>query len=424
MTDDRNPEAGGQDTRPGAPLAPTPAPAPSGGTSSTSGSGLGSVTPTTGGGTVAHGIPEPDEAVFWSIDGVIYVVYMVPESDPPIPMAWKVGDRAALDAIQPGAQVLAMSGSNADARGMTFWGDAIELDNTTEHPFKAFVALIEDQAAIRPWLRDPEVLTLIAQATLEGRIIADAEFHQTEWWRTHNAAQRAWLLKAEDDPQEAARIMADNKFQAESDLFEHGILDAPPELIDHMATQVTMGNWSVDYYSRQMKAISDPNLGFEIDEGLLEVMGGNIDVGTNQQFEDAVRALVSTWLGPTLGNWSQAEVGRWASRFRETPDARAELEEELRRQRLSLFPEYENPDLTYQDIATPWKAKWSQMWGQTADETDPLFMEIIRLNDSTAAGRRLTEEGLNRGVRKVRQGAQLAMDQSFRNAGGVVPGPR
>ena len=384
-----------------------------------------SVVPASPGGTpVSHGIPEPDEAEFWKVDGVYYVAYMVPDSDPPIPMVWEIDGKKELDAIMPGAKVVTMSGADADKRGWTIWGNATELVNTTEHPFNAFVALINDQAAVRPWLREQEVLTLIAQATLEGRAVSQAEFEQTQWWSSRNAAQRAWLLKAEADPQEAARILSDNKFQAEADMFDHGIIDASPELIDYMATQTTMGEWSQEYYERQLKAISDPNLGYEIDSLMVEELGGMLDVGTNQQFEDTVRTLVGQWLGPVMGDWSGAEISRWASRFRETPDGRAELEDELRRQRLALFPEYEDPSLTYENIASPWRQKWSQMWGQSADETDPLFGEILRLNDATAAGRRLTQEGLNRGVRKVKQEAQLAMDQSFRNNAGVVPGPR
>lgn len=397
-----------------------------GGTTHTHAPSTSTVASTSTGGTgeVPHGIPEPDEAEFWLVDGVYYVVYMVPDSKPPIPMAWAYEDLKSLKVDMPNPKITKMTGAEADKRGWTLWGKRIELVNTTEHPFNAFVSLINDQAAVRPWLRDLEVLTLIAQATLEGRAVSDAEFEQTQWWRSRRPSERAWLLLAEADPQEAARILEDNKFQAEADLFSAGIIDASPELISYMASQTTMGIWSQEYYDRQLKAISDPNLGYEIDEDMLEAMGGFLNIGTNQQFEDTVRALVDTWLGPVMGNWSDADVSRWASRFRETPDGRAELEQELVRQRLALFPEYEDPTLTYENIASPWRAKWSQMWGQTADETDPLFGEIIRLNNATAAGRRLTQEGLNRGIRKVRQEAQLAMDQSFRNNAGVVPGPR
>lgn len=377
-------------------------------------------TTTPSGGTVAHGIPEPDQAEFWRVEGKYYVVYYVPNTDPPIPMAWELDGKEELDAIQPGAPVKAWTPEQAKAQGWTLWGKASELTNTTEHPFDAYISLINDQAKVRPWLRDSEVLTLIAQATLEGRAVSEAEFQQTQWWRSRNAQQRAWLLLAESDPKQAARILEDSRFQAETDLMEAGVNDASVEMIEYMATRLTMGDWSSDYYDRQVKAISDPNLGYEIDAAMRKALGGNLAVGTNQQYEDAVRAMVTEWLGPVMGAWSQGDVAKWASRFRNTPDARAELEEELRRQRLALFPEYENPELTYDSIAQPWRAKWNQVWGQTADETDPLFMEILRLNDVTAAGRRLTQEGLNRNIRKVKQEAQQAMDQTFRNNAGVV----
>ena len=42
-----------------------------------------------------------------------------------------------------------------------------------------------------------------------------------------------------------------------------------------------------------------------------------------------------------------------------------------------------------------------QIWGQTADETDPLFMRIVRTNDLATAEQILRTEGLRRGIGTV-----------------------
>jgi len=338
-------------------------------------------------------------------------------------MAWET-TMDELQVIQgPGQTVTfskTLSVEQANAAGMTKWGKASELANVTEHPFDAYTALIEDQAAVRPWLRDAEVLTLIAQATLEGRAVAEAEFQQTAWWRGKNARERQWLLTYESDPKTGQQMLRDSLYQAEEDLLSAGVNDAPPELMEYMSRQLTTGIWSAEYYSRQVTAISDPALGYKVDDGLMKQMGGTLSVGTNQQYEDTVRQLAERWLGPALGNMAPADVARWASKIRTSPDGQAELEEELRRQRVALFPEYEDPTLTYEDIAAPWRSKWNQMWGSTADETDPLFMDILKANNATEAGKMLTREGLNRGIKTVEQGAQSALDRAFRSNSGVV----
>lgn len=371
---------------------------------------------------VLHTIPEPDEAQFWKVGDKYYIVYMVPGFDPPIPMAWETDLEELQTIAGPDQRVIitqTIDQASADAQGMTVWGKATELD-PAEHPFDAYIALINDQAAVRPWLRDLEVLELIAQATLEGRQVSDAEYQQTEWYRSRNDRERKWLLLYESDPKTAETRLENAKFQAEDDLMSAGINDVPPELIDYISRQLVIGGWSAEYYDRQLKAISDPNLGYTIDQDLIDALGGSINVGTNQQYEDTVRALAERWLGPVMGNMTDADIARWASKYRESADGPAELVEELRRQRLALFPEYEDETLTYEDIAMPWRAKWQQMWGETANELDPLFNQIIRANNVTEAGKLLTRAGLDRGVRKVEQDTQSAMDRAFRSSAGVV----
>ena len=68
---------------------------------------------------------------------------------------------------------------------------------------------------------------------------------------------------------------------------------------------------------------------------------------------------------------------------------------------MALFPSYTNENLTYEDIASPVRAQYQQIWGQEPDETDPLFYSIAQDSDIAARGSRLREEGLNRGVQQV-----------------------
>ncbi|MFO7165527.1 MAG: hypothetical protein DIU75_019605, partial [Mycolicibacterium hassiacum] len=134
--------------------------------------------------------------------------------------------------------------------------------------------------------------------------------------------------------------------------------------------------------------------------------------------EDEVRQMIQRWLGPAYAaNWTDQHIAEWAGRLRNDPDAKQELEDVLRKHRMALFPEYDNPNLTYEDIAAPWRGVVQQIWGQTADETDPLFMRIVRTNDLATAEQILRTEGLRRGIGTVVNDVMAAATSAF--GGGV-----
>lgn len=129
--------------------------------------------------------------------------------------------------------------------------------------------------------------------------------------------------------------------------------------------------------------------------------------GRTREHEDTVEAEVNRWLGPAIAQgWDDEQIERWAGRLRNDPNAEIELTEHLQRQRLALFPEHENPELTYEDIASPWRGFVQQHWGQQADEMDPMFHQLVRNNDAAANLTLLRKKGLERGVGKVTQDLQ------------------
>ena len=85
----------------------------------------------------------------------------------------------------------------------------------------------------------------------------------------------------------------------------------------------------------------------------------------------------------------------------------------LQGERLALFPQYTNENITYQDIASPVRAQFQRIWGQEPDEFDNLFMSIAQDADINARAGRLRLEGLNRGIDKVTNDFQEDVLQSF-----------
>lgn len=348
----------------------------------------------------------PGEPQVWkdSTTGKSYLVYFVPGLEPPVPLLYEATDKELQAAFGPGKSIkYDRTLSNADLRkaGAMEWGVRSELTNETEDPFESWVTAVNDQAEVRPWLRDNEVLALMAEAMLEGRAVSDAEFQQTEWWQSRNEAQRRWMLLVESDPATANQMRREQNILVQDMLRAAGMAQPPADLIRAMSNLYLTGDWGEAYLKRQITAITDPQSGYKVDSALADFVG---DVGTTRDQESEVRQLVSQWLGPMFGGrWNDNQIARWAGRFRNDPNAREEFEDLMRRQRLALFPEYDNPNLTYEDIAGPWRGLVESTWGEIPDETSTLFTRIVRMNDSDEAEKLLRKVGLQQGKGKVVQ---------------------
>lgn len=352
----------------------------------------------------------PPNLEVWDVAGQLYLVRMVPGTQPPIPLVWKLaaGDKEAL-----GVKTIDRTfGSYNDfaLTGPIQSGTTHELINTTEDPWEQIQSNYETEVKVKPWLADDEILALWLGAALEGRSITDSELQGTEWWQTHTESERQWISLNASDPATAEQLIADNRIRV-ADMFKAaGVGNASDELIQTVADKWTTGAWSQIYATDQIRLLGDPQLGGTLDPAL-SAFGG---VDTTREGEDVVKNMIQQWLGPAASQyWQQDNIEKWAGKLREDPDARLELEEALRNHRMALFPEYENPNLTYEDIAAPWRGVWSNIWGSVADETDPLFSKIVRLNDRAAAESLLRKEGLKKGNKSVAQNLMSDVGSAF-----------
>ena len=345
--------------------------------------------------------------------GQSYLVYDFLDSG--VPMMYEIDDTDLQAVFGPKGEVdivydMQANTKQINSKGALVFGGFADLSNQTDDPARAFMDQIEAQSAVRPWLREDDVLQLVAEALLEGREVSSAEFQQTNWWQSHNEAQRQWLLIAEADPSEATRIRNANQSIVKQRLQDAGVNNASDELITKISNEFTMGNWDQAYLENQIKAVSDPYSGLEIDALLTSTTGG---LDTTRGREQDVKDKAAKWLGPVYGEWDQSQINEWAGKIRNDPDAELELTEMLRAQRLAMFPQYANPQLTYQDIAQPWRNFWNQQWGQVAPETDPLFQQVISMNDAGEAAKLLRGEGLTRGIGTVKNNLLSNLSESI-----------
>ena len=360
----------------------------------------------------------PPGAEVWEVEGRHFLVWYVPFTDPPVPLAWFVSSSEERQALGIDTKKIDRKFKSWDqfyATGVLRHGDTRELVNTRVHPWELLKQHYEKEVAIKPYLADPEILALWAAAMMEGREVTEGELKTTNYWRTHSQAERDWLLLNASDPATAERLISDNRLRVADLLRSSGVANASEALINLIADNWTQGKWTEVYALQQIRLLADPYAEGELDP---ELRGMTEGLDRTREREDEVRQMIQRWLGPAYAaNWTDQHIAEWAGRLRNDPDAKQELEDVLRKHRMALFPEYDNPNLTYEDIAAPWRGVVQQIWGQTADETDPLFMRIVRTNDLATAEQILRTEGLRRGIGTVVNDVMAAAASVF---GGAV----
>tara|TARA_R110002012_G_scaffold289640_2_gene482791 strand:+ start:7557 stop:10055 length:2499 start_codon:yes stop_codon:yes gene_type:complete len=294
------------------------------------------------------------------------------------------------------------------------------------HPFLSFVDNLTTQAQIAPWLLDKEAISLLAEAALEGREVSEAEWRVTDWYQEHSEAEREWLRLYNADPSTATAQKNDYKIQVSRALQAAGVTGgfdsatgqekAPPDaLVSWIADKWVSGTWSESKTSEQIALFADPfKSGIRDTDFTTYLSTAGVDgLERTAEKEDRVRQLYTQYLGPVFGKLSDAEVSQKAGRLRNDTDYEAALIEQLKNNRLGLFPKYTNPELTYEDIVTPWRNLTTSVWGEAADETQSWWQDMVGTNDFTSGTATLRSKGLEMGNNQVTIEATEALQSAL-----------
>ena len=85
----------------------------------------------------------------------------------------------------------------------------------------------------------------------------------------------------------------------------------------------------------------------------------------------------------------------------------------MKQSRLAAFSNYTNPELTYEDIARPWRNLTTSVWGQTADETQGWWQEMVKSNDFAKAQTTLRERGLEQDITQVTSDGKEKIEEAL-----------
>jgi len=294
------------------------------------------------------------------------------------------------------------------------------------HPFLSFVDNLTTQAQIAPWLLDKQSISLLAEAALEGREVSEAEWRVTDWYQEHSEAEREWLRLYNADPSTATAQKNDYKIQVSRALQAAGVTGgfdsatgqekAPPDaLVSWIADKWVSGTWSESQTSEQIALFADPfRSGVRDTDFTTYLSTAGVDgLERTAEKEDRIKQLYTQYLGPVFGKLSDAEVSQKAGRLRNDTDYEAALIEQLKNNRLGLFPKYTNPELTYEDIVTPWRNLTTSVWGEAADETQSWWQDMVGTNDFTSGTATLRSKGLEIGNNQVTIEATEALQSAL-----------
>ena len=228
-------------------------------------------------------MPIPTGAEYWNVDGNYYIVYYIPGTGTPIYYDTSLQDLENIfgPVEFPGVQESIKSPTSEQWNSAIRFGDSLELAdpniyNPEQSPWVSFVDTVAKESKIRPWLADEEMVLLLAEATLEGRTVTDAEWQSTEWWRTHTQEERDWLLLAQSGTTDftgvltadAQRKIEDDRLAIENLMVQSGISNPSEELVNWVSEKFTTGLWSEAYTSDQITILSDPTLEADMDTDL------------------------------------------------------------------------------------------------------------------------------------------------------------
>ena len=272
------------------------------------------------------------------------------------------------------------------------------------------------------------MVELLAEATLEGRTVTVAAWLSSEWWTSRTQAQRDSVLLAQsgsgdfasDLPADALAKIEDDKLVVNNLMQQMGINNPSDELVAWVSEKLTTGDWTPTYVDEQIKVLADPTLDADMDTDLRDfITSGVIDYVTSRAGESQVKRLVIEYLGPVFGgNIADSQINKWAGMLRNDPDAEIQIKETMLNMKKGLFGEY-NDELTYEEIAAPWRGFTTNTWGGTLDETSTLFQDVVKANDVVVANKLLFDAGLkDGGSEKIKQDVLNSLVSSF--GGGAV----
>lgn len=360
----------------------------------------------------------------WEYNGQKYVVWQVPGTD--YYMRYAVSE-TQLNQFYSGRERPIVQQANVELwANSLYFGNLEELDNRVilqgENPFVGFTEQLDAAYKANPFLReDKELLSLWIQGLVENRDIADYEWQSTDWFTKQTQERVDWLIlsrgKSINDPNlnaDAVETRDENRVFWRAKLLAGGVQDID-KIVDAdgttfavwFADQVTQGfqGWSDTLAEAQILALSDSASGIEVNADIKNWLDGKGTLGGTRTGQTAAQNTAYKWLGPLYGKLDPASLEEAAGIYRNAESdivGQQLLDDKYKAMRKSILgTDVYDENMTYEDIATPWRNFVFNFLGERMPETTDAWLSILKANDQTEANKILTIFGLNNDNKKV-----------------------
>lgn len=360
----------------------------------------------------------------WVKDGKKYVVWQVPGQ--PFFMRYETTDEE-INQFYSGREKPSEQTVSDDVwtTSVLFGTSLAELPSEVilkgTSPFVGFTELMEAAVDARPWLEeDEELRNLWIQGLVEDRDITAEEWGATEWFEGQSQEVIDWLVLSKargiDDenlPADAVVLRDENRLLYTEKLRQAGVTNVN-DVFDAntgktfgqwFGDMVTTGQFSDNYAAFQIIALSDGTRDIEIDDRVTDWLEGKGKLSQTKAGYATVQNTSYKWLGPLFGQLDSGTQSELAGLYRGAEsDAVGQqlLDDRFKEIRKAIFPtSLYDENLTYEDIAAPWRNFTFNKLGQRMSETSDVWVEILKANDQTKASTLTTVYGLNNNIAKV-----------------------
>ena len=356
----------------------------------------------------------------WNVGGQKYIAFDIPNTG--LSMAYTATEEQIdnfFTVDKPQEQVI---DAESDKWSKSFQaGNIVEVDvvnmeaSGTGGFFEQIASNFDKVKAVRPWMEDDEMYSLWLESIVENRDIEDYEWEGTNWWQTHSQEERNWLLLSQDKdlsklPADAEALLKNNHIKARETLRQNGVTNPDQvtfegeTLTEWFGNKLTTGTWTELQWFNQAKALGDPMSGIAREEALTSWLEGSAAQPTaTQAGVAAARALTLEYLGPLYGEFE--DVSKYAGMIRNAESEEVGKQmviDDLKNIRKVLFStDIYDENLTYEQIAQPWRNFSFQLLGGRVDETSTDWIDVLNANNQEEATKILTTVGLNDGNKNV-----------------------
>jgi len=288
------------------------------------------------------------------------------------------------------------------------------------------IEALEQESKYKPYIMSTDAkgrydyLSVIIEASLEGRTARQSELAQTTWWKTHTATERIQMTAAHEDP---ATFSADGIKTREDiigKMLAAGLTTLDPAVIDAITQKKQYGVFDDNDVVNTIQKLANPLIRFTLDPEVKAALEGKTleTIELTRQVENTINSI----LGPgTADNFNLEQL---TADYANNPTAfTQDFLPKLQDQFQTTYAQYKGTNVkAYEEIAPSLRSEWVSITGQKADETTAQWKQFAATNDIAERKDIAFAAAAELGTQAYRDQVMKDLENNFGKAGARATG--